>query len=124
MEVIVAIIHFLTEWAGWIFGFIATAFAIRGSVKFDVNRWFENRRKQHEKNLESLCPHFNVIKDEGEIILQPSFPSEYERCVNCNNYKFGVKAYVEANEKYWLENLDSLKERNQKVKALVKKLGR
>ena len=64
--------NFLSEWAGWIFGFFATAFAVRGSIRFDVNVWLNDRLKQREDNLNAMCPHVRPVVEDGTTKMQPT----------------------------------------------------
>ena len=44
---------------------IAGIFAIRATVRFDVNEWLRDRREQRINRLRALCPHIRTLWEEG-----------------------------------------------------------
>ena len=48
------------EWVacggGWAVAILTGVLAIKATVRFDVNEWQKERRKQKEERLRSLCP--------------------------------------------------------------------
>ena len=118
--------NFLSEWAGWIFGFFAAAFAVRGSIKFDVNVWLNDRRKRIKDNLKAMCPHVRPFVEDGINKMQSTFISPPGtaawQCQRCGRVTYDTEE-IELNCKYWAENPDDLAERNKKMEKLAKKLG-
>lgn len=126
------LLTFLSEWAGWIFGFFAAAFAIRGSVNLNIDRIKKENRLATIQNLKALCPHVIVqpLDDDTTLFRNAFFrPSEgnitnsYSICELCG-YKTN-----DINEpyrwiKYWTKNPIIWSRRNKQIKQLEKKLGR
>lgn len=82
-----AVVDFLSKWAGWALGFFAAAFAIRGSVKFDVNQWLNDRRERIKQKIRRLCPHAFVTVQDEKVIFRSAFVSPFgtdrHRCQRC-----------------------------------------
>ena len=117
----------LLKWAGWIVAFIATIFAIRGTIKFDVNKWIEDRRNRKEEILRSLCPHVRVSKSANGLVIKTTYISPPGtvgwQCQQCGHFTYDDDAVNETAE-FWGTHLGELNRRNRKMDKLAKKLGR
>jgi hypothetical protein len=56
------------EWWQWLILIIAGAIAVRFTLKFDLNRYLENRRKIKLAQLKNICPHGRIIDIKGNQI--------------------------------------------------------
>ena len=117
----------ILSWAGWLVAIVASLFLIRGTVRFDVNKWLENRREQKLDNIRALCPHMRVSFDGDRIMLNSTFVSPPGttawQCQVCGIITHDGGA-VEASTKYWAENINELSKRNKKINKQLKRLGR
>lgn len=114
-------------WLGIALVLLATVVAIRGTVRFDVNEWMRDRRKQKEENLRLLCPHVTMLKNGEEIAWRPNYVSPFgtldwqcQRCGRVTNDEQEIKEIV----RYWAAHPEEYLERNKKMARLAKKLGR
>ena len=117
----------LREWTGWVAAVIATMFAIRGSIRFDINQWLKDRREQQEENLKQLCLHSYLDQEDGKIVLRSSFISPFGttayQCQLCGQITYDEDA-VRHVARYWAENPVELEQRVRQINKLAKKLGR
>ena len=60
------------NWIGLVFALLAAIVVFHATIRFDVNEWSRDRRKQKEDNLRNLCPHVIVTQD-GNISLQSTY---------------------------------------------------
>lgn len=115
------------DWIGWVVAAIATMFAIRGSIRFDINEWLKDRRRRQEEQLENLCPHISVFKKDGKFVIRSTYISppgtEAWQCQMCGHVTYDGHA-IEQGQRYWAENPDELMKRNKRIKKLARKLGR
>ena len=126
------LINFLSEWAGWIFGFFATAFAVRGSVNLSVHELEKESNRKIEQNLQALCPNVNCLQsDDGSLEFANCFFEQPKSNRNVTNYKCELCGYKTNSiwephrlVRYWRENPTAWKKRNKKMQKLAKKLGR
>lgn len=120
-------VDMLWEWTGWVVAAIAATFAIRGSIRFDVNEWLKDRRKRQEEQLENLCPHIAVFKEDGKLAIRSTYISPPGtvawQCQMCGHVTHDGHA-IEQGQRYWAENPDKLAIRNKRIKKLARKLGR
>ena len=125
-------INFLSEWAGWIFGFFAAAFAVRGSVNLSVHELKKESNRKIEQNLLALCPHVNCLQsDDGSLEFANCFFEQPRSNRNVTNYQCELCGYktnsiLEPHRlvQYWRENPKAWKKRNKQMQKLAKKLGR
>jgi hypothetical protein len=110
-----------------IIGMILTVVTVRGTVKFDINQWINDRREQQEQNFIALCPHHYLFRDGdgikvGSHFISPPGTSAWV-CQKC-----GSKTYDDLGRKkegeHWAQNPSALVERDNKRRKLAKKLGR
>lgn len=116
------------SWVIWIVVLLTAIVAIRGTIRFDINEWSRDRRKQKEENLRALCPHVMIMIDgnSNEVIdtmfISP-FGSVQWQCQNCGmvcDHESRVRDILN----YWISNPKKLKKRYRKIYKLSKKLGR
>ena len=124
-----ALIDFFVSWAGWVLALLAIVFAVKATVRFDVNEWLKERRKQNEEHLRSLCPHVQVFEERGEYGVRTTYiptSSIGATAWQCEKCKKVTRDPVTAEEvtAYWAENPKALQDRHEKMKKLAKKLGR
>ena len=51
-----------------------TVFAVRTTVRFDVNEWPRDRQARQETKVRAMCPHVTVYKDDaGQVVFQGAF---------------------------------------------------
>ncbi len=122
MEVV---FDFLSKWTGWALGFFATAFAIRGSVKFDVNQWLNDRRERIREKIRVLCPHAFVTVQEEKIVFRSAFVSPFgtyqHRCQRCG-VVVDDPTMLNIRAKDLAENLKKWEEVEKEIHCLTKKL--
>lgn len=119
--------EYLSNWIGWIVALIATFFALRATVHFDVNEWLKDRRKHREENLRRLCPHVRTTLEDGKPAVQSTYISppgtRAWQCQQCGHVTHDEEA-IEQCSQYWANNPNELIENSKKMKKLAKKLGR
>ena len=113
------------SWLGWFFGFVATIFAIRGSVQFDVNAWLKDRREQKIEKIRSLCPHAYVSIENGRTIIRSAYISPSGtlawQCQMCGDVTHDDQA-TEQNTRYWAQHAERLIHRHKEINELTSKL--
>ena len=107
---------------------VATIFAIKANIKFDVNEFLRDRRKEKEKSIRTLCPHAVFTEDgQGRPAVRSTFisPSGTQafRCQICGSVTYD-QAYIFEITECWSRNPDELKEKLDKMSAKTKKLRR
>ena len=126
------ILNFLSEWAGWIFGFFAAAFAVRGSLNLSIHELKKENNRKLEQNLKALCPHVICQKaDDGSLIFAKYFFKQPKSRNTVTFYKCELCGYKTINSnhpygwlKYWRDNPKAWQERSRKIEELAAKLGR
>ena len=102
-------------------------FAVRGSIKFDINQWINDRQGRLENRLTKLCPHVRFTFDGDVYVIKSTFISPSGtmawQCQQCGKVTYDVDG-IDAGVTYWLENIDELLTRNKKMQKIAKKLGR
>ena len=115
------------NWLFWIAAFVAAIIAVRGIVRFDVNEWLRDRRKQKEESLRALCPHVKPIYVDDKPAMRSTFVSPSGtlgwQCQTCGTFTHD-EASIDENTEYWLSNPRELTKRLKKRSRLAKKLGR
>ncbi len=111
------------NWIGWVLAFVATVFAIRATVRFDLNEWLNERRNQKKEQLRSLCPHVHGTYHEGQPAVRSTFISPpgttAYQCQDCH-YVTHDRAWVHENAEYWANNPVQLIERTKQIEKLTK----
>lgn len=115
------------NWIGWIAAFIATIFAIRGNVHFDVNEWLKEKKKQNAIRLMMLCPHGRMTYENGKPVFRSTYISlpgaTAWQCQQCGDVTHDYEVIKEISQ-YWASNPDKFIDNYKKSKKLAKKLGR
>lgn len=121
------VLETLWDWSGWLVAIILGLFAIRATVRFDVNEWFRDRRRQQKENLAILCPHISIVRSDGKAGIQSAYispPGAFAwQCQMCGHISHDQRA-IEQEARYWAENPEELRKRIKKIEDLAKKLGR
>jgi len=110
-----------------IIGMILAVVTVRGTVKFDINQWINDRKKQQEQKLIALCSHHYLFKDGDGIkvgchFISPPGTSAWQ-CQKCGHLTHDdLKMKIDT--KYWAQNPGALEEQNNRMTKLAKKLGR
>lgn len=78
----VQIFEYLVEWFGPKFALIvvitlAIIAIFRFGLKFDLNKYFDSRKKRHLKLARLECPHMTFSKTDGGIVAESLFVSPY-----------------------------------------------
>ena len=111
-----------------VLAFVATVFALRATVRFDVNEWLRDRRERREANLTAMCPHAVFLSDEQMPVgvrstyISPSGTVAWQ-CQLCGHVTHDERN-VRDTAKYWEQHPDALLERTEEIRAKAKKLGR
>jgi len=110
-----------------IIGMLIAAVTVRGIVKFDVNQWFNDRRKRLEENLSMLCPHVRTVVRGNTVEVYSTFISPpgtvAYQCQRCGQITYDESA-IGTQVQYWCANPNALSERNNEMEKAAKKLGR
>ena len=114
----------LVQWAGWLLAAGIGVFAIRTTIRFDVNEWQKERRKRQKEQLRSLCPHADITYHEGEPAVRSTFISPpgtvAYKCQDCG-YTTHDRAWLEQHAANWAKNPNELIEREKQIERLTKK---
>ena len=120
----------MDDWWTWIalaIGALGLSLGIKGTVKFDVNEWLKERRRQREDTLRALCPHAQFSQERDKLHLHVAYVSPPGtvawQCQMCGHVTYD-RHEINQVGKYWSENPQELVLRNQKVERIAKKLGR
>lgn len=78
----VRIFEYFVEWFGPKFALIvvitlAIIAIFRFGLKFDLNKYFDSRKKKHLKLARLECPHMTFLKTDGGIVAESLFVSPY-----------------------------------------------
>lgn len=115
------------HWLGWVIALVASTVAIRGSIRFDINDWLRERRKQQEENLRALCPHVHGTEEKGRLALVSAYVSPSGtrawQCQICGHETYDERV-IEREAEYWARNPIELIKRRRRMEKLAKKLGR
>lgn len=111
---------------GWILAFIAAIFAIKGTIKIDVNELLKRNDQRRREKFKRICPHVTLGNvDAGEdvfvsLFVSPSGTSLYV-CQQC-----GAETYdpslMEPQLAFWIENPDAFGKRLRQTQKFAKKL--
>ena len=121
------IFELLKGWGGWVAAAIVSIFAIRGSIKFDVNQWLKDRREVQREKARMLCPHADFSKkdDQGKLIVRSLFTSPFGTlnyvCEQCRTVVHSEEL-VDETLQYWADNPEKLKQHLEEFDKATKKL--
>lgn len=111
---------------GWGVAAVATVFAIKGSIQFDINQWMRDRRERKKEILRSLCPHVYMDCRNGKYVIRSAYISPIGtaayQCQMCGHSTHDENA-IDVEVKYWADNPKCLMQRIEKAKKLYRKLG-
>ena len=103
---------------------IIGAVAVRISFKFDLNKYFKDRRKIKIRQLKNICPHGRITKVDGNFAFESFFISPVGTmdyiCSQCNAV-VGKEHVNRVNESY-IENPTLVFEKQKKFIKKMKKL--
>ena len=116
----------ISGWLPWIITVIVGVFAIRATIRFDLNEWLRDRREHKIKALMASCPHVMIITGLEKKAVRSRYVSPVGslafRCEGC-----GMTVHTEQEIRlavnYWNAHLDELEEKIKKRDKIAKKLG-
>ena len=115
------------NWLVWLVAILVTIVVVRATVRFDVNEWLRDRRKQREEHLRLLCPHVRLVNSDGEPAICSTYISPVGttawQCQLCGNVTYDRSEGDEV-ARYWATNTNELIKRHKDMARLAKKLGR
>ena len=96
------------------------------AVRFDLNRWLEQRRESRKDRLRMLCPHVQPTKVNGadgleSLIVSPPGTGGWW-CSRCGREFIDGKKEGEENLMWWAGNLRELVETNRRWLRLHRKV--
>ena len=109
-------------------GIIVAIFAIKFTIRFDVNKWQESRRQQQLTKLRVLCPHvvtgWSAELNEYTITSCLTSPPGTIAfiCSRCNFQTLDEDEVLQQFE-YWRAHPEELAERYRKIDKSERKLG-
>lgn len=115
----------LYQWGGWLIATILSiTFVIKFVIKFDFNKWLENRREQKKEEMFNMCPHAVLVKINGKQAVyscyHPIEGSKGYQCEKCEDVKYDKKL-IDMQCEYWTKNSEELSKRIKKINKLAKK---
>ena len=104
------------------------AFAVKGTIKFDLNEYLRDRRKRKEDHLRSMCPHAVFSEaGQGQLAVRGTYISPPGttawQCQLCGRWTHDA-AQAQEGVAYWAKHPDKLRARQAQISAKAKKLGR
>lgn len=116
-------VELLLSWAGWLVAAIMGIFAVRTTIRFDLNDWLKDRRKRKKLKLRSLCPHADITEQDGQLAVRSTFISPpgttAYQCQDCRHVTHD-KAWIYENTEHWANNPKDLMERLEQLDKLTK----
>ena len=114
---------------GWILAALAGTFAIKATIKFDINEWRKESRRIKIEQSRNLCPHV-VLKplgdDSGKWVSRSTYVkpagTSLWTCQRCGDSTLDETALQEDVE-YWASHRGEYERRMKKLVKLNKKLG-
>ena len=114
----------IVSWAGWLVAAFAGAIAVRGTVRFDVNDWLKQRRKNQLDAIRSMCPHADISVQGSKVIVTTTYSSPFGttacRCEECGHVTYDRDA-IARNLHYWSNNIQALIDRKTKIAKRLNK---
>lgn len=106
----------------------ASFIVIRISLKFDLNRFIENRQTLKGQKLKNACTHIDLIPTaDGRVEARSFFVSPpgtiQWQCQRCGLIKYQGNDDHERMVKYFIKNPEEYNRRNKKFQKLLKKSG-
>lgn len=101
------------------------AVSLRTLVRFDLNRWMEQRRVRKKETLSRLCPHVVLGQHKGQTAFRSQFVSPPGttawQCQECGRTTYD-HTFIENNIQYWAEHPEQYTTTRKKMIKLSKKL--
>jgi hypothetical protein len=120
----------LTFWQliGAIIALVLGVITIRIGIKFDLNRYLENRQKSNMQKLKNACTHLELIPTQDNQLEVRSFlvspPGTLQwQCQRCGLVKHMADDEYERMANYYMNNLDEYHKKNKRFHKLLKKSG-
>lgn len=105
---------------------VGSIVAIR--VRFDLNKYLENRNKKLLQKLRNACTHIEIIQQEDEqiiirfLFISPPGTLQYQ-CQRCGAAKYLNDGEAEEMQSYYANNIDEYNKRMKRFSKLLKKSG-
>ena len=104
-----------------VLAFVATVFALRTTVRFDVNEWLRDRRERREANLTAMCPHAMFLSDgQMPVGVRSTYISPFGtaawQCQLCGHVTHDEQN-VRDTYKYWAQHPEALLERAEEIRG-------
>lgn len=116
----------LDDWTLHILVILGTVFAIRGTIKIDINELLRYRREKLITTIHNLCTHVSTEMLDDQIMVSSTFISPSGtlqwQCQQCGKLTYDEQEGQRA-VAYWGNNIDLYIERKEKIERLRKKLG-
>ena len=98
---------------------------IRIGIRFDLNKYLEERDKKIKQRLMNACVHMELIPTkDGKIEVRSFFispPGTLQwQCQRCGQIRYQADGDWEKEVSYYLKNLDEYKKQNEKFIKLLK----
>ena len=98
--------------AVWVTIVLAGIAVFSVAIKFDLNAFLENRRKEQFARLKAMCPHCVLEEEDGQIVIEglvQSPPGTLQaHCTRCHKvFVGGMREAWEATQ-VWRDNPDAL----------------
>lgn len=114
----------LKENAGWLVALIATIFAVRGTVRFDINTWLQQRQENRKLKVRRLCTHTRFVETPGGITVRATCESPRGThdwvCGTCGQWMQESK--MEEMINYWAQNPELWIKQDKEFDRYVKSL--
>ena len=106
---------------------VASLVVIRVTLKFDINRYLENRQKNSRQKLTNFCTHMEIswIKD-GQFKVQSLFVplgTPQWQCQRCSLVRHQADDDYMERAQYYINNINEYVKQNRKFRKLLKKSG-
>lgn len=112
---------------GIVFLIVLGSVVVRIGFSFDINKFMEERRKRGQERLRMSCPHTEIYKENGELIVRSLFISPYGTthwiCSRCGT-RTESQATVDQVAQTYAENPQLLLENEKQFRKLAKKYYR
>jgi len=117
-------IELVSTWGGWLLAFVATVFAVKTTIRFDLNDWLKERRNRRKEQLRSLCTHVDITQKGEDFEVRSTFVSPFgttaSQCQSCRHVTHD-RAWIEENTMYWAQHPDEWVERMKQIDKLTEK---
>ena len=113
----------LWQWLGWLVAAVLTGALV---LKFDLNEFLKERRKQQKERLRMLCPHVRMTVHDGQpavrsTYISPSGTTAWQ-CQLCRHTTHD-QSEIEESAKIWANDPAALIERVKLIDKRMKKFA-